>query len=213
MHPDQTSNGGSVPVSAGQHQVPQNGAAMPAVTYSAAHTTQQPRQMLASLGQAAPIDPSQLLMNPHTAAMVATVAAAAAQQMAQHQHVAQQHHHHAQQQHAQQQHAAAQQQHVAAQHQQVIQAPAPTPSQQPQHHVAAAVAQPPAPPLTVQQGVPQIGMPPHLAALFGMTAAPPAAVYQQGAQVVAAPVPTNSVSTALLSNMQNWKLNQLGEFL
>jgi len=119
--------------------------------------------------------------------MVATVVAAAAQQMAQHQHVVQ----------VMQPSAASQQ----------------TPSQQPQHPAHATVTGPPAPPSSSSTiPVSPVGLP-HLATLLGVSAQAPT-VFQKGAsvsqaQVVAASNGSSSVSAALLSNMQNWKLDQL----
>jgi len=184
MNNDQKTNG-TTPIPRTQRTNNQCVRTVPPVVY--ATQAQQPQQLLASIPQTPQIDPSQLLMNPHTAAMVATVVAAAAQQMAQHQHVVQ----------VMQPSAASQQ----------------TPSQQPQHPAHATVTGPPAPPSSSSTiPVSPVGLP-HLATLLGVSAQAPT-VFQKGAsvsqaQVVAASNGSSSVSAALLSNMQNWKLDQL----
>jgi hypothetical protein len=168
-------------------------------TYSSAqHTQQQSQQqqnMLNAFAQA-PMDAaaSQLLMNPQTAAVVATVAAAAAQQMAKHQQ---------------------QQQHMANQAQAMHPSPGGGPPQgvqQQQQHMAHSI-----PPPSGTPPVQQVGLPPHLAALLGMShqqAQAPQNVYaaQQHCAPVAPVVSAASVpSTAMLSNMQTWKHDQLGK--
>lgn len=181
-----------------QHQQP--GMTMMQPTYSAAQHTQQSQQqhMLNALGQAPMDAASQLLMNPHTAAVVSAVAAAAAQQMAQHQ-----------QQHQQQQHHMVNQ--AQAMHSSSNGGPPQTVQQQ--HHMAHSIAPPSATPPAVQQ----VGIPPHLAALLGMSHQAPApqnvyAAQQQHGTPVAPVVAAASVpSNAMLSNMQNWKQNQLGK--
>jgi len=180
MNNDQINN-----VTATQAPVPQQSnnqcvRAVPPVAF--ASQTQQPQQLLASIPQTPQIDPSQLLMNPHTAAIVATVVAAAAQQMAQHQHAVQ-----------------------------VMQPSAA--SQQPQHPAHATAICPPVPPVSSSSiPVPSVGMP-HLATLLGVSPQAPT-VYQKGAsvaqaQVVPAANGSSGMAAAFLSNMQNWKLQQL----
>lgn len=143
--------------------------------------TQQPNQVLASAQPT--VDPSQLLVNPHTAAMVATVVAAAAQQM--------------------------------AQQQQGVQVVQPASQQQAQHPATAATNQglPPQHP-TSSAPIPSIALS-HLGNLMGISQQPPS-VFQKAApvaqaQVVAAANGSGGISAALLSNMQNWKLEQLGK--
>jgi len=204
---EQTASGATAPPIPGQQPVMPRMQGVPQVTYSAAQTQQshqhqhQQQHMLNALAQA-PMDAAQqLLMNPHTAGVIATVAAAAAQQMAQHQ-----------------QNVANQQQHHQHQQQAMQTSPAPPQNAQQQQHMAHSIVAPPSassPPNAASMAVQQVGLPPHLAALLGIphqVAAAPTNVYATHSAPVASVVPSvGAPSAAMLNNMQNWKQNQLGK--
>mmetsp|Transcript_28092 Transcript_28092/g.46512 ORF Transcript_28092/g.46512 Transcript_28092/m.46512 type:complete len:794 (+) Transcript_28092:229-2610(+) len=205
MMNEQTASGATAPPIPGQQPVMPRMQGVPQVTYSAAQTQQshqhqhQQQHMLNALAQA-PMDAAQqLLMNPHTAGVIATVAAAAAQQMAQHQ-----------------QNVANQQQHHQHQQQAMQTSPAPPQNAQQQQHMAHSIVAPPSassPPNAASMAVQQVGLPPHLAALLGIphqVAAAPTNVYATHSAPVASVVPSvGAPSAAMLNNMQNWKQNQL----
>jgi hypothetical protein len=147
----------------------QAGASQTQATYADA-TPQHAQQVLAAFAQGTPqIDAAQLLMNPHTAAMVATVAAAAQQ--------------------------LARPQAFSLPQFQVIQAPVSAHTQPPKPSTP--------PPQSSMAGLPQLGLPPHIATMLGISAAPQ--VYQHSAGAA------SGVSSSLLSNMPHWKLGQLGK--
>jgi hypothetical protein len=180
------------------------------------HQQAHHQQMLASMPQATQMDAacSQLMMNPHTAAMVVSVAAAAAQQMAQQQQH-QQHHQQQHQQHHQQHHAMSQAQAMQSQAQAQAQAMHTTASASQKQQPHQLVYHPAPPPSGTSPSSQQMALPHHLAALLRMPGQAPA-VYSHGAPVAPAQVVKSSnvssgPTTALLSNMQSWKLKQLGK--
>ena len=195
MSSDQAVNGSTGPPSSAQlPAVPQHHAVQAPVhsLHQGAHAPNPAQQahhqhMLASMPQPSQMDAacSHLLMNPHTAAIVASVAAAAAQQMVQ------------QQQHAISQAQSMQQSATSSnQPHQLIFHPPPTSATPP----PAQMAMPP-------HLAALLGMPVQAPSVYSQHGTPVAP-----AQVV---VPSSGASgngsTALFASMQNWKLKQLGK--